>query len=85
MFVRRLVAAGCAVLLAIPAAARDSEPQKITPNGEKIICKRTEETGSLVKATKRCYTRMQWDRIAEAARAKAQRLVTDSSHPYGAE
>lgn len=75
MPVRRLIAAGCAVLLAIPAIARDPEPPKVMPNGEKVICKRTEETGSLVKATKRCYTRAQWDRIAEAARGNALRIV----------
>ena len=74
MFVRRFVAAGCAALLAIPVAAREPELQKVMPN-DKVICKRTEETGSLVKATKRCYTRAQWDRIAEAARGNAQRIV----------
>lgn len=77
MVVRGLLAVGCAALLSTSAFARDADAGKVMPNGEKIICKRVEETGSLVKVKKTCYTRMQWDRIAEAARANGQRMQSD--------
>ncbi len=47
------------------------------PNGDPIICRKTQETGSLVKKIKRCYTQAQWDRIASAARANAQKMQSD--------
>lgn len=50
---------------------------KVTPDGEKIICKKMAQTGSLVKKKKVCYTREQWDRIAQAARANGQRMQSD--------
>ena len=54
---------------------------KVMPNGERIICKKTAETGSLVKKTKKCYTKSQWDHISEAARKNGEQL--QSSHASG--
>jgi lipopolysaccharide export LptBFGC system permease protein LptF len=49
------------------------------PSGEqakdKMICKRTTETGSLVAKRRECRTRYDWDRISEAARMKSQELI----------
>jgi len=33
---------------------------------ERIICKKHLETGSLVRRIKKCFTKAEWDRIAEA-------------------
>lgn len=50
---------------------------KVMPDGEKILCRRVLETGSLVRKSKKCYTRAQWDRIAEAAKVNATRMQSD--------
>ncbi len=50
---------------------------KVMPDGEKILCRRVLETGSLVRKSKKCYTRAQWDRIAEAAKGNATRMQSD--------
>ena len=71
---------GMAVMVAsAPALAgdKDKDAEKVMPNGEPIICKKSLDTGSLVKKTKRCYTKAQWTRIADAGRANAQRMVSD--------
>lgn len=77
MLIRAILGVGCALALSTAASARDKGPQKVMPNGEKVICQTTDETGSLVRKAKRCYTRAQWDRIAEAARANGERLTGD--------
>lgn len=33
---------------------------------QRIICKKHLETGSLVRRIKKCFTKAEWDRIAEA-------------------
>ncbi len=68
-------------ILTMPVAARDKDRDtpKVTPAGEPIICRKTPDTGSLVKKTKRCYTQAQWTRIADAARANGQRLTSDNA------
>lgn len=68
------------VVAVAPAAvhAKDADLEgKVMPNGEKIVCKRVAETGSLVRKSKKCYTRAQWDRIAEAAKVNATKMQSD--------
>ena len=74
------------VLASLPAVVQGSnapkaavEADKVTPDGDPIICRKVAETGSLVKKSKKCYTRAQWERIAEAARARAERLRSDNA------
>ena len=49
--------------------------------GERLICRYIDETGSLSRRRRQCFTRTEWDRIAEAARARGQRLTTDGVGP----
>jgi hypothetical protein len=67
---------GVAMLaLAVPAASlaakpnQADEPEKAADKGEKMICKRFMETGSLVKGYRACKTKRDWEREREAARA----------------
>ena len=48
-----------------PATAAKSQP-KDDPN--RLICRRIEESGSLARRRRVCYTRAEWDRIAELQR-----------------
>lgn len=61
-----------------PVSAKEVDLEgKVMPDGEKIICRKVQETGSLVKKSKKCYTKAQWDRVAEAAKGNATRMQSD--------
>jgi hypothetical protein len=49
---------------------------------DKVTCKRTLETGSLIKGKKVCLTRREWNKIAENARAMGQQMQDDNSRIY---
>lgn len=72
---------------AIPVAAQAFQQisEKATAErrakGERLICRYMDETGSLSRRRRQCFTRTEWDRIAEAARARGQRLTTDGVGP----
>ncbi|MGE0180106.1 MAG: hypothetical protein AB7O91_09845 [Sphingomonas sp.] len=46
---------------------------------QRLICRRIQETGSLVRTIRQCFTRAEWDRIAESARRGAQRTASELS------
>ncbi len=60
-------AAEATVALAQSGARRDD------PN--RLICRRMPETGSLAATRRQCFTRAEWDRIAESARRGAERTI----------
>jgi hypothetical protein len=71
MRTRILVLAPIAIAVAMPVHAQSpatsAQPQAAT--APELICRRVEETGSLVKKKKKvCYTREEWDRIAAMSR-----------------
>jgi len=41
-----------------------------TPPADRLICRSTPETGSLARRRRQCFTRAQWDRMAEVARLR---------------
>ena len=46
-------------------------------DADRLICRRQAETGSLVKARRQCFTKAQWDRIAESQRIGATRMIDE--------
>jgi len=42
---------------------------------DRLICRRTPETGSLVRVRRQCFTKAEWDRIAESQQAGARRTI----------
>jgi hypothetical protein len=50
---------------------------------DKIVCKRTLETGSLIKGKKVCITRRQWNKVAEEGRAMGQEMQDANSRIVG--
>jgi len=60
--------AGQAVADPAPAASAPSDANK-------VICKKTLETGSLVRKTKQCFTKAEWDQIAEVQRRGNEKMV----------
>jgi hypothetical protein len=67
-----LIAAMAATAPAAPAAAQEKpavQAQAQADPASDLVCRRVEETGSLVKKKKRvCHTRAEWDRIAAMSR-----------------
>ena len=67
-------ATGLFILLASAATAQGSGgagPAAQTPQAqgpERLICRRVQESGSLARRPRRCFTRAQWDRLAEDSR-----------------
>jgi hypothetical protein len=61
---------------ALPAAGQTRSAAKSgdTPPERRLICRSTYETGSLVARRRQCFTRAQWDRIAEVARLRGEDL-----------
>jgi hypothetical protein len=47
--------------------------------GERLICRYVDETGSVARRKRQCFTPTEWDRIAEAARVRGQRMMTDNA------
>ena len=79
-----LIAAMAATAVAAPVAAQDKpavEAQAQTDPAAQLICKRVEETGSLVKKKKKtCHTRAEWDKLATMSRdAMGQGQMSGSS------
>lgn len=72
-----LLACGAGMMLTTAVAAK--EPDKVDARGEKLICRRDAEIGSLIPRKKRCYTKAEWDKISLAARENATRLVQDGT------
>lgn len=75
---------GLTLSIGAPAAAQvstqgasDTAQTSPTAGQERRICRRMPETGSLARRRRQCYTRAEWDRIAEAARLNGQRLQDD--------
>ena len=75
-------------LLAVPmpVLAQDPSPPAAPPATPKseMICRTERQTGSMIASKKRCYTRDEWDRLAQGARAMTERMMDDNrSRPGG--
>jgi hypothetical protein len=83
-----LTAAGLALLLASGAAYAGEDPAAAAPaaakpDKPKTICKRMQESGSLARRTRLCYTKEQWDKIAEAQRANSPGMTAATGSTSG--
>jgi hypothetical protein len=81
------MAALAGVLLAPAALAGDktaaaSAGDKVTDD-ERLICRKTLETGSLVRKSKQCFTKAQWDEIAAQTRVGNQKVADQLSTACG--
>ena len=59
---------------AAPAASADDQ---------RIICRKTLETGSLVKRNKQCFTKAEWDKVYAAQREGNQKMFDGLSGRCG--
>ncbi len=82
-----LSAAGLAFLLASGAAYAGEDPAATAagakPDKPKLICKRMQESGSLARRTRLCYTKEQWDKLADAQRANSPGMTAATGSTSG--
>lgn len=71
------MAAGAAPATASQAASAPptAASTPAVPTGEKLICRKQIETGSLVRGKKTCMTRAEWAKVGDAARDGGQYLL----------
>lgn len=69
-------------LLALPLPVLAQEPSPPAAQAEKpkteMVCRTERQTGSMIASKKRCYTRVEWDRLAQGARAMTERMMDDN-------
>lgn len=58
----------CSAGVAAGQSGGTSSQQATTRSGEPLVCRRIQETGSLGRGRRVCYTRAEWDRIAQMQR-----------------
>lgn len=68
-----------ALILAAAAPPPPAVDTGVAPAKETLICRRESVTGSLIRARKTCFTRAEWDKIAESARRNATQLQDDNA------
>lgn len=68
---RPLLAVAALLLVALPAIAQQPGPAPRDEDPNRLICRSTLDTGSLVRRKRQCFTRAQWERIGQAAREGA--------------
>lgn len=62
------------ILAALTGTPGDAENSN---RANQVVCRRTVETGSLVRGRRACHTRAAWERISEAQARGARRVVDD--------
>ncbi len=68
-----IVIAEGSVALAQSGATSGANP------ADRLICRRMPETGSIVRTRRQCFTRAEWDRIAESQQRGAGKMVQELS------
>lgn len=57
--------------------------QGTTKSGDTLVCRRMQDTGSLGRGRRVCYTRAEWDQIAAAQRANSPGMSAMSGSTSG--
>ena len=73
----RTMMAGLLLLASGPAAAQvaPAGKPKAVPDADRMVCHREEVTGSLAGGRKTCHTRAEWEALARASQATAERMM----------
>lgn len=63
--------------------AEETTPPAAQDDGEKVICKRIEDTGSRVRKTKVCHTKAEWDAKEKGAQDTLRGIQQKGVQPGG--
>jgi hypothetical protein len=80
--------AGLAVLIAAPALVAAQPPaqggtQAEQPKQERLICRRIQDSSSIARVRRQCFTRAQWDRMAQDQRGNSPTMTAMSGSQSG--
>lgn len=78
--VRRLLIG--AALAAAAATTVQAEPAATATGDDRIICRKTAEIGSLVRKKKECFTKREWDDLAEAHQRGVKKVTDGLTEKY---
>ncbi len=83
----RMALVGLAAALAAPALLAQQPtiqvPQAEQPKNERMICRRIQDSGSIARVRRQCYTRAQWDRLAQDQRTNSPSMTAMSGSQSG--
>ena len=83
----RFALAGLAAALAAPALIAqqptDTKAKANQPEGERLICRRIQDSGSLARVRRQCYTRAQWDLLAQRQRENSPGMTAMTGSQSG--
>ncbi len=83
----RMALVGLAATLAAPALLAQQPtiqvPQAEQPKNERLICRRIQDSGSIARVRRQCFTRAQWDRIAQDQRTNSPSMTAMSGSQSG--
>lgn len=67
----------CAMLVLGSEAEAQVDGLSSSTDRNKLVCKRHLDTGSIVRSTKRCFAKKDWDRIIDSQQRGARKLVEE--------
>ena len=74
----KLMALAAAVSFTLPAAAQTADSAMPKPKKEKKVCRRLDQTGSILGGRPTCHTKAEWAQIDSANANNAGRLMDDN-------
>ncbi len=72
----KLMALVATVLCALPATAQTADPA-VAPIKEKKVCRRLDQTGSILGSRPTCHTKTEWAQIDAANARNADKTMDD--------
>ncbi|MGE0178680.1 MAG: hypothetical protein AB7O91_02520 [Sphingomonas sp.] len=77
-----LVGLGVAGVAAAQSGSSSGQ-QAAGKSEERLICRRVQDSGSLARRTRQCYTREQWDRMANDQRSNSPAMTAMTGSQSG--
>lgn len=74
----KMTALVAAVSFTLPVAAQTTDPAAPAPKKEKKICRRLDQTGSILGSRPTCHTKDEWAKIDAANADRAGKIMDDT-------
>jgi len=78
-----LMGLGAASIAGAQGGSSTAQPQAAAKNDDRLICRRIQDSGSLARRTRQCYTREQWDRMAQDQRTNSPAMTAMTGSQSG--
>lgn len=74
----KMMALAATVSVALPAVAQTADSAAPTPKKEKKVCRRLDQTGSILGSRPTCHTKEEWASIDAANGRNAGKMMDDT-------